>query len=187
MDVPAANQLEQDGFRVSHPGVLVAESSFSKIDRHTVGLLKSYALSLPGKRARILLHKGDDSAMQEMIIAAPARTIWAPHLAAQPPKSWQVLEGSVMFVSFERGGEVAEIVPLGDAAPDGAIFLRIEDEIWHTIVPWSDMAVYKETLPGPRTDTIFADWGPRPDQGPEAEHFLQQIEAHLASDSAADS
>ncbi len=166
---------EAIGLRERQTGVLISTGDISTYDQACVDALKTYAASLPKKRARILFHGDETNILHEMLIVAPALTIWPPLLNARPPQSWLMVEGQMAFVRYEPPGTILDTKLLCAKGERGASFLRFSEPSWYTTVPLSEQTVYFETKPGPHVETEFADWGPQSHDDPNAADLLARL------------
>lgn len=165
------------GFEERQPGIVVAPGDANVFGRSAVEALKVYAAACPNGRARILLHGQGSDALHEMVIAAPAFTVWPPLLNDRAPQSWFVLDGELAFVRYKPHGEVVDLHRLSSGGVTGPFFLRFSARDWYTTVPMSEMTVYLETKRGPHGLTTFADWGPQSNTDPAGMALIEMLSA----------
>ena len=179
-DEPANNDWDELGLTERQPGVLLCTREPQTYSQPIVDALKAYAAALPNKRARILFHGDESNHLHEMLIVAPAMTIWPPLLNERPPQSWLVVEGALAFIRYEEPGTIVETELLASNSSSAASFLRYSDLGWYTTVPLSAQTVYLETKPGPHVQTQAAPWGPQSADHPAAADLLDRLNAMRA-------
>ena len=178
---PAKTNWDDLGLTERQPGVLLCVREPQTYGQPIIDALKEYAASLPSKRARILLHGDESNHLHEMLIVAPAMTIWPPLLNERPPQSWLVVEGALAFIRYEEPGTIVETKLLAANSSEAPSFLRYSDPGWYTTVPLSEQTVYLETKPGPHVQTQAAPWGPQSADDPGAEELIRRLDAMRAA------
>ena len=176
MDMIDSGLVEALQLTEREPGVLVCEGDIGYADQALVEGLKQYAAARPAGRARVMFHRDAADGLHEMLIAARAMTIWPPHLNEGGAKSWTVLDGAIAYVQYTPPGDIADIRHLAPAGSHAPSFFRLSAQLWHTIVPLSDMSVYLETKRGPHRQTRFADWGPQSPDDEAARELLERVQ-----------
>jgi cupin fold WbuC family metalloprotein len=166
--------------------VLVADDPVTLLGSTELAELIARAKSVPRRRARILLHGSPDELMQEMLIVMTRGQYVPPHRNDRSPKSYLLLTGSFVLVTFDQRGAVVKHFRLAAAEPAAPFFARINQATWHMAIPLSAEVAFMETILGPHRGTVFADWAPAPDDGPAARQFLADIfrQCEIPSDPA---
>jgi cupin fold WbuC family metalloprotein len=137
---------------INEHGVFVLESSI-------VESLIQAARNSPMRRARICLHSGLDSPVQEMIIALCRDSIVEPHIhPSHKPESYHLVYGSMKVNIFDSSGCCVQQIHLQQG---GAHMYRIRGGVWHQPLAVSDCAVYHEVYTGPfskEADVCYNEW-----------------------------
>ncbi len=133
------------------------------IDAMWIEKLRRTAQDNSLKRARICLHKRDDSQIQEMLIAACRDAYIRPHRQKSKEKSYVVIEGIMSVLFFNSTGEVVKKIEMSDIRAGKTSICRFNSEQWHMINVSSDIVLYLETIQGPFTmeNTEYAPWSPK--------------------------
>lgn len=134
--------------------------------------LRQAADQSPLRRARLCLHRDNQAAVHEMLIAFCRDSLVRPHRHFDKSESFFMLEGSVTVLVFDDGGcriSRTDLGPLGTGLP---FMYRIDGPAWHALVPLSEYAVVHEVTKGPfrQDDGSFAPWAPA--EGPDLARFL---------------
>ena len=141
--------------------VIFDSSKIFLLDKGTIDELKNLALKHPLKRARICLHKSEESLVHEMIIVANRESIVKPHKHPKgKPESYHVLAGNLIVRIFNKQGDLEKEINL--SCTTHPRMYRIKGDIWHQPVPDSEWVVYHEVATGPfkkDRDVIYSEWG----------------------------
>ncbi len=129
------------------------------LDAAVIESLKAAARASPLRRARICLHPGLDSPVQEMIIALCRDSSLEPHRhPAHKPESYHLVDGEMDVNIFDAAGRRIQLIHLRQ---DGARMYRIRGDVWHQPLALSECAVYHEVYTGPfdkAADVYYQDW-----------------------------
>lgn len=152
------------------------ESNFS-LSSENIKFLVNVAINSERKRARICIHKENESHLHEMFIAKLKDTFVRPHQNHNKCKSFEVLDGEMDLVIFDNNGVISDVIKLMSYGENECFFYRITDTCYHTVIIKSDYAIFKETITGPfkNSDTIYADWAPMEDDKFEVEIYKKNI------------
>ncbi len=163
--------------RQESPEVLYAEGGLSAVGPDDIAELKRLAAKTPRRRCRICFHHGPDAALHEMLIVHQKAAWVPPHKHIGRDESIHVVEGSALLVSFTEDGEVAATVRIGDG---GAVYCRLPEGVYHTLLIDSDWFVFHETTLGPfdPSCTVRASWAPAED-GDDADRFIADLRNKL--------
>ena len=106
-------------------------------------------------------------------------TFVRPHRHLTHTESFHMVEGKCSLVLFEEGGEVRDIVHLGDPTSGLPFFFKTTERLYHTTLIHTDIALFLETTEGPflRDDTVFPSWGPDGTDEVEEKNYLDEIHA----------
>ena len=96
-----------------------------------------------------------------MIIAFFPNSYIAPHRHNGRPESLTIIQGRAAVIFFNDNGTIRNCFFLG-FSPDDIPFYRINGNIWHTLIPWSEFLVVHEISKGPFTNQNNdpAPWAP---------------------------
>ncbi len=153
--------------------VLYAREVVTTVSDDIVTKLKSMALAVPLKRARLCLHLSKEDAVQEMVIALHRDTYIRPHRHAGKSESFHMIEGEVLIGFFDEAGEIQQTVHLTSSGKRPFLY-RLSAPLWHTVIPLTEFAVFQEVTMGPFSASEFPVW--EPENQPEAiERFKERV------------
>jgi cupin fold WbuC family metalloprotein len=129
----------------------------------------------PRLRINHNFHSGMEDNPHRFLNVMLRGTYIAPHRHLDPPKSesFLVLDGELVFFTFDDAGEIASRHVLGGAVHG----IDIAPGVWHTLAVLSPHAVCYEVKPGPylaASDKDFAPWAPR-EGDPDVPAFLARL------------
>lgn len=148
-----------------------------EINRVHVKDLKDAANKDFYKRARICLHKTPDDPIHEMLIAMHRDSYVRPHRNVRKSKSYYVVEGEMYIVSFDEWGNVTQKIGIGAGSEYDTFICRLNTNLWHTVIPVSEMLVFLETNGGPfiKEDEEYAVWSPEINDKDGIRLFLERL------------
>jgi cupin fold WbuC family metalloprotein len=160
--------------------VFVTDDEIVQVDRSVVDMLREAAPGAPLKRVRFNAHGGAGEVVQEMILAVSRDSYIPPHKHPGKSESFHIVEGEVDVVLFDDGGQIREVVHLGNLLSGKPFYYRTSQAYFHAVVIQSDFAIFHETTNGPfiKEETILAPWAPRA-EGPVAEKYLAGLREAL--------
>ncbi|WP_022720215.1 WbuC family cupin fold metalloprotein [Rhodopseudomonas sp. B29] len=143
--------------------------------------LKEAAMRSPLGRSRVCVHADDAAQVQEMIIALRDDVLFRPHRHLGKTESFHMIEGVIDIVIFDDAGAPVRTVALAEPSRGGSFYYRLNEPMYHTVVPRTPMVVFHETTSGPfvRTDTDYAQWAP--EEPEQLRAFLQDARAITAA------
>jgi cupin fold WbuC family metalloprotein len=164
--------------------VEVATSPFVVVDEALIDRTIARARNSPHRRARVLLHPGQEDSLHEMLIALPRESCDIPHINFKSGKSFHIVRGEMAVMLFPDDG--SEVLPcrLGASPTDPRRMVRLNKPTWHTIIPMSDYVVFIETIIGPFTGNRFAEWASNTNSA-GWERFVASLRAIATSDAPA--
>lgn len=117
---------------------------------------------LGGYRSRVCVHADNNSPLHEMLITLNKNTYIPPHKHINKSESLHVIMGEAICLLFNEVGTVTASYRLGAFAEDKVFYVRVEDAVYHTIYPLTELFVFHEVTTGPyrQEDTIIAPWSP---------------------------
>ena len=155
--------------------VFLHNGSISVLDKELIDFIKIKAKESVLKRARINFHHSDHDPLHEMIIAMTNQTKVEPHKHPDKVESFHIIEGVVRIGFLDENGKIENIIEL-DAVQNP--FYRMNDQLWHIVVPISEFVVIHEVTNGPflkGISSIFPEW-----YNSNTENVLANIAAILA-------
>jgi len=146
------------------------------LDTQRIGLLKEAARNNPRKTMRICLHQDTDDLLHQMVIVHSQGNYVRPHRHPAKTESFHIIEGSLILCIFDESGLLTEQILLGER--NGILVARIAKNIYHTVVPVSDLVVFHEITNGPFTgagDSEFPAWAAEADDTEGIQEFFKMI------------
>lgn len=131
-----------------------------RIDRHIVDQLVEESARNGNCNARICLHTSPTDNFHEMIILQRKGRYYRPHKHLTKGESYHVIEGAMATFVFDEGGSVVDACSL-DA--HGNFIYPVGANMYHTVMPLSDLVIYHESKPGPffrDQDSVYPAWAP---------------------------
>lgn len=146
--------------REETPGVFVSEEEVVVIGKADISILQDRLSSAPLLRNRILAHKGDDSAVHEMIITLSKGTKIRAHKHPSSYESMHVISGEVDVNIFDDSGKSVQVISMGTFESGKPFYYRLPPDTFHTVIPRSETVSIHEVIQGPFTglSSVFAPW-----------------------------
>jgi len=125
--------------------------------------LKASAIESPRGRSRVCVHVDDSATVQEMILAVRRDVLFRPHRHPNKTESFHMIEGALDIIVFDEGGRPIRAIQLAAIGGDKPFYYRLNEALYHTILPRTPLVVFHETTTGPlsKNDAEFADWAPQ--------------------------
>jgi cupin fold WbuC family metalloprotein len=119
------------------------------------------------------VHVDDAAMVQEMILALRQDVLFRPHRHPNKTESFHVIEGALDIVVFDQSGTPLRAVRLAAIGGGKSFYYRLNEPLYHAILPCTPLVVFHETTTGPfsKTDADFADWAPQ--EPNELRNFLE--------------
>lgn len=163
--------------------VYQANDTVISIGQREMEFLKSKVVESPRNRVRLCIHKNTEAALHEMFVVYMDQTYVRPNKHLGKDESLHILEGEADFYFFDERGNLTDVVNLGDYNSGKQFYIRVPQNIYHTIVMKSPRLVIHEATPGPfvRSDTVWADWAPEESNATAAAQFMNKLKEVSAS------
>jgi cupin fold WbuC family metalloprotein len=161
-----------DFFEQRSDVVYSTQESVTSISELEIEFLRSVALSSSSGTARVLLHGNPDEELHEMLIVHSAGHYIRPHINDRSAKSFFVLDGAMVVVLFNDEGTINDHIHLGRFGSGSGFLLRLDDPVFHTVVPISDTVTFLETTKGPHLETHYASFSPSTRNTSEANKYM---------------
>lgn len=154
--------MKGQGLRREAPGVFYAEAGPVQVEAAHLDLLAAEAAACPLRRARICAHRSPADSLHEMVILLLKASYVRPHRHQDKRESYHVIEGRGSLLLFDEGGRATQCLPLGDPSTGRTFFARLDQPVFHALVPETDRFVFHETTEGPLDPrrTEAAAWAP---------------------------
>jgi cupin fold WbuC family metalloprotein len=148
--------------------------------------LKSAAMRSPQRRARLCLHRSNDDALHEMIIALRSDCLFQPHRHPNKTESFHLIEGRLAVVIFDDQGAPVRSLLLTPPGQGGLICYRMCIPAFHAVLPLDEVVVFHEITNGPfrQGDAVVAPWAPGEAEPLRAFLYQAACEAGLPKDLA---
>ncbi|MDA1053030.1 MAG: WbuC family cupin fold metalloprotein [Planctomycetota bacterium] len=162
------------------PGVFYGTSRPITVGPSELTFLQQEARNNEKRRARICAHSDVSDIVHEMVICLLRDGYVQPH-AHRTSESLHVIEGSCDLVLFDTAGKITQIVPLGCFEKETRI-IRMEPEVFHTLVIRSEHFIFHETAQGPfrKEHTRYADWAPAESQTEPLRRYFRALDASIS-------
>lgn len=148
--------------------------SIIKVDDDMIIDMKKKAGNNPSGKLRYCFHKDENAGMQEMLFVMPRAGYARPHMHKDVAESHVIIEGEGICVLFTASGDVVEGFKI---SPEDKLLYRIQEGIYHMVIPVSEQMVIYEVREG-KFDSgtnIFPDWAPREDEVDNIKRFRQNL------------
>ena len=164
-----------DSFQKLSESVYSVHDPVVWISRSEVEFLQEVAANSSSRKARVLLHGCPDKDLHEMLIVHSFGQYIQPHINLDSAKSFVVLDGEMAVVLFNSEGAISNYVQLRASDSASAFLLRLDNPVFHTVVPISTTVTFLETVKGPHMETHYAPFAPVPNDKPESEKYMMWL------------
>lgn len=164
----------------THEEVLYTLDDITRVSKDDIEWLKAKALGNKRERVRLCAHRDVQDAVHEMLIVHTKGTYIRPHRHPNKSESFHIIEGSLDIVVFDDGGEVTDVINMGEYSSGAKFFWRLSKSYFHTVIPRSDIVVFHETTNGPferATSNVPAPWSPEEDDRVSVEGYTRGLES----------
>jgi cupin fold WbuC family metalloprotein len=149
-------------------------NDYADVGPEWIERLKTVALSSPLRRSRLCLHRSDEDALHEMIIALSRNCLFPPHRHPTKSESYHMIEGRFALIIFQDDGVPLRSFMLTPVGKGGVVCCRLNTPVFHAILPLDEIVIFQEVTNGPfkRGEAVLASWAPSGD--PELREFLER-------------
>jgi cupin fold WbuC family metalloprotein len=150
-----------------------------RVDWELVKELKEAAIRYRNKNVRLCLHDDQDALFHTMIILERKGKFYRPHKHLEKGECFHIIEGRMAVFSFGEEGEIVDSCCLD---PEGIFIYRVAINMFHAVIPLTEMVIYHESKPGPflgRQDSIFPSWAPDGMDKQKAEEYTMILQKTL--------
>jgi cupin fold WbuC family metalloprotein len=161
------------------PEVFVSTHPFPSFGPKEQAVLDDALKASSKGRVRICTHKTTEDRQQEMFISFTGDNYIRPSRHLGKDESLHVLHGQGQYLFFNEKGDIVDTVLLGEFASEDKFYCRINRDVLHALVIYSDKMTVHETTAGPflRADTEFATWSPE-DGAESAPAYLAALKSY---------
>ena len=164
------------------PEVFYATNRIVTVEKGDLDFLDKQAGNSPRRRARICTHRNADEKLHEMTVILKKDVYLIPEKHIVKVESYHIIEGIADVVIFNNGGEITDVVKIGDYSSGRPFYFRIsEPSFYHTLIIRTDNLIYHETATGPfqKSDTVVAPWAPSVDDIEGQLIYLNELESRV--------
>lgn len=150
-----------------------------RVNKGLISELKKILTRIGNKNLRLCLHNGPDAPFHEMIIFERKGKYYRPHKHLAKSETFHIIEGNMGVFSFNDDGKVIDVCVLD--ANDNFIY-RVRPNMYHAVMPISDLVIYHESKPGPFTgkrDSIYPSWAPDGNNSEEVKQYTTLLQKTL--------
>ena len=169
-----------DCFQRRSETVYSTQDSVVCISRTEIDFLQDVAANSSDRKARVLLHGNPNKDLHEMLIVHSFGQYIQPHVNLDSAKSFFVLDGQMVVVLFTDEGVISNRIHLDEFGQGSTFMLRLDNPIFHTVVPISATVTFLETVKGPHMQTNYAPFSPAPNDKSESEKYMMWLMDGLA-------
>ena len=158
--------------------ILYTMDTITRVDARDVEVLKSMAAANPRKRVRLCAHPNPDDLLHEMIIVLCGASYIPPHKEQTKSESFHLIEGVMDVLVYNDDGSLREVIPLAAPGSERPFYYRLPVNLFHTVLPVSDVVVFHEITNGPfhPGGAEFADWAPGNDaNAADKEKYIEEM------------
>jgi cupin fold WbuC family metalloprotein len=122
------------------------------------------------------MHRFHEDKVHEMINIYPKNLYIRPHKHSDKTETKHIVEGAMWMLMFDEMGKITNRFVMGKEYGNTMIY-RIESNLYHSIVPITEIVVFHEIINGPYTgsnDSIFPDWAPENNDAKGIEEFIRR-------------
>jgi len=152
-----------------------------RVDRDLIDKLKQISVDRGHQNMRLCLHENADASFHDMIILEYQNVYNRPHKHASKGETYHMIEGTQGLFIFDQNGTVTDACKLD---PDGNFMFRVDSDMYHMVMPVSELVIYHEARLGPfkrDTDSIFADWAPDGVDPNAAANYIEIMRSRLVA------
>jgi len=153
--------------------VFYARDGIVRIGPEEIDVVKRQALFNPRRRCRICAHPSTEDRLHEMIIVHAGDLYVHPHRHPGKSESFHIIEGRLSVVLFDDAGHEVDRIRMGPPGSGRAVFYRLSQALYHTVLLEDPIVVFHEVTNGPFVagETEFAPWAPGDGDAPAQAAF----------------
>ena len=157
--------------------VFYCKEAIVRVGAAELAFLKERAAANRRRRARLCAHGGVDDGVHEMIIVHAQGAYVRPHRHKNKSESFHMIDGAMQVVLMADDGELSKVFEMGPAGQGEMFYYRLNESIYHTVLPTTDWVVFHEVTNGPFRpgDTQGAPWAPAIEDEQAAREYLAKL------------
>ena len=111
-------------------------------------------------KVRICCHKAKGNLIHEMLIVIKKGSQVKIHKHVNKPEAFHIIEGHLRITLFDDFGKIIKTIEMSDFQSGKAFYYRLEDPLFHSVIPMSEYVIFHEITKGPfdPLETIFANF-----------------------------
>jgi cupin fold WbuC family metalloprotein len=160
-------------------GVLFVDEAVFTADPDVVAELKRRALASPRQSCRLCLHRDNDQAVVETLVAVTPAGTRPAHTHSGRYETQLILEGEATAFFFNAHGAVTRRLNMGAPGSGKPFCLSTGPDHWHMIAFRSEVVVYYEVTAGPYVQDEmldWAEWAPAPDDAAGIAAYVEELD-----------
>lgn len=146
-----------------------------KVTAKLIKELKKVAKNSGHKNVRLCLHESPQALFHNMVILEKKGRYYPPHKHLEKGETFHIIEGKMAVFIFDVQGNILDASIL---SPKGNFIYRVGVDMYHAVMPLSDVVIYHEAKPGPflgDKDSIHPSWAPRSDYPQEIADYKERL------------
>ena len=150
--------MKSKGLFKFNDDVYKLNDNISLLDNKTIKSISSLAKNNIKNRVRINFHSTNESTLHEMIIAMTKESKIEPHKHPNKIESCHLIKGKLRIGFLDNIGNIFKVIQLDNSDRP---FYRLNNDIWHIVVPITKIVIMHEVTIGPFVkgeSTIFPGW-----------------------------
>lgn len=150
-----------------------------RVGRNLLDELRTRFDRIAPRNLRLCLHDSPQASFHHMIVFERSGKYYRPHKHANKNETFQIIEGRMGVFSFDDEGNIIDRSLLSQ---DGDLIYKVSPDMYHAVMPISDIVVYHESKPGPFTgagDSIYPKWAPDEQATNDVNDYRSRLEASL--------
>ena len=162
------------------------EDGIVRISRRDTEPLPGLAQDSGKGRARICAHRNSENLLHEMLIWLTPDTYVRPHRHVGKSESFHVIRGSLRVVIFDDTGAPIERIDMGAYESGKVFFYRLEEPLFHTVIPDPPGALIHEVTNGPfvPADAEFAEWAPDETDEVQSQQYMATLRGRIIGETS---
>ena len=154
-----------------------------EVDQTLVDYLKQRARDEPRRRFRLCLHHSTADPVQDMMIVFCRHAYTCPHRFTDRAICYHMVEGDLTVFLFDDAGRLTRAVEMASPQSGKTFCLHLSSGQWHLAMATTEVAVVRETLPGPNLagEAIeWATWAPGEENTEAVLAFIERLGIKLS-------
>lgn len=157
--------------------VLYPNEKIVKVVTKDIEFLEGEAAKNERSRIRFCAHRAVEDLIHEMFIVHARGNYIQPHRHINKHASFFIIKGEADAVIFEEGGEIEDIIHLGDIGSGRCLYFRLADSEYYTLLVKTSSLAFLETINGPwdPMHTQWAPWAPPENNKAEGTRYMADL------------